>query len=258
MGIVSYTGRLGSDQSAYEIDCLRTGGITGTRAARLLCRASVIALGCSILAQPAIARPVLAGQATAAQSSAANDAATPPAPLPSAVQSTDTTDQGNRDDDITVTGSRIITNNLNSPTPITTVNVTELAKTPPSDLADGLNKLPQIIGGRTPRNQGNASTNNGGNTLSLRNFGASRTLVLLNGHRVPASNQDGTVNIDTLPQMLVSRVDIVTGGASAVYGSDAVAGVVNFILDKNFTGLLLKADGGISKYGDGEEGQFGV
>jgi outer membrane cobalamin receptor len=73
--------------------------------------------------------------------------------------------------------------------------------------------------------------------LSLRNFGASRTLVLFDGHRLPASNQDGTVNVDTLPQMLVERVDIVTGGASATYGSDAVAGVINYVLDKNFTGL---------------------
>ncbi|MEO6341041.1 MAG: TonB-dependent receptor [Caulobacteraceae bacterium] len=158
---------------------------------------------------------------------------------------------------VTITGSRVITSNLNSPTPITTVSTVEIAKTTPSDIADGLNKLPQIIGGRTPRTQGNASTNNGGNNLSLRNFGPSRTLVLLDGHRVPASNQDGTVDIDTLPQMLVKQVDIVTGGASAVYGSDAVAGVVNFILDKNFTGLLLKGDGGISKYGDGGEWQIG-
>jgi iron complex outermembrane recepter protein len=161
-------------------------------------------------------------------------------------------------EEVTVTGSRVITSNLDSPTPVTSVAAVELEKTTPSDIADGLNKLPQIIGGRTPRTQGNGSTNNGGNVLSLRNFGPSRTLVLLNGHRVPASNQDGTVNVDTLPQMLVSRVDIVTGGASAVYGSDAVAGVVNFILDTDFTGLSIKADGGISKYGDGEEGQIGV
>ena len=105
-----------------------------------------------------------------------------------------------------------------------------------------MNKLPSILGGRTPRNQGNGSTNNGGNTLSLRNFGPSRTLVLLDGHRVAPSNQDGTVNIDFLPQMLVKSVDIVTGGASAIYGSDAVAGVVNYVLDKDFTGLTVKAD----------------
>src|SRR3954447_16356776 len=130
--------------------------------------------------------------------------------------------------------------------------------TTPSDTADALNKLPDIIGGRTPRTQGNGSSNNGGNVLALRNFGPSRTLVLLDGHRVAPSNQDGTVNVDILPQMLMSRVDIVTGGASAIYGSDAVAGVVNFVLDKKFTGLALKADGGESKYSDRKEYQLGA
>ena len=138
------------------------------------------------------------------------------------------------------------------------MSAAELAKTTPSDIPDALNKLPQIIGGNTPRSQGNGSFNNGGNTLSLRNFGPQRTLVLLDGHRVPPSNQNGTVNVDTLPTMLVSRVEIVTGGASAIYGSDAVAGVVNFILDKKFTGLLVKADVGESKYGDGKELQLGA
>jgi outer membrane receptor protein involved in Fe transport len=159
---------------------------------------------------------------------------------------------------VRVTGSRVITDNLRSPTPITSVSVDEISKTTPSDIPDALNKLPEILGGRTPRTQGNASTNNGGNVLSLRNFGVSRTLVLLDGHRVPPSNQDGSVNVDILPQMLIKQVDIVTGGASAVYGSDAVAGVVNFILDKSFTGLKVKADVGISEYGDGEQGQFGA
>src|SRR5687768_14117718 len=159
---------------------------------------------------------------------------------------------------ITVTGSRTITETLRSPTPITSVNVDQLAMTTPSDTADALNKLPTIMGGRTPRNQGNGSTNNGGSTLSLRNFGPSRTLVLLDGHRVAPNNQDGSVNIDVLPQMLVERVDIVTGGASAVYGSDAVAGVVNYVLDKDFTGLQVKADLGRSKYSDGDEYQFGA
>jgi iron complex outermembrane receptor protein len=160
--------------------------------------------------------------------------------------------------EVRITGSRVITDNLRSPTPITSVSAEEMGRTTPSDIADALNKLPEILGGRTPRTQGNASTNNGGNVLSLRNFGVQRTLVLLDGHRVPTSNQDGSVNIDILPQMLISHVDIVTGGASAIYGSDAVAGVVNFVLDKNFTGLKFKGDVGISEYGDGEEGQFGL
>ena len=159
---------------------------------------------------------------------------------------------------ITVTGSRTITDNALSPTPLTTVDTAELAKTTPSDTADALNKLPSILGGRTPRTQGNGSTNNGGNTLSLRNFGATRTLVLMNGHRIAPSNQDGSVNIDVLPQMMVERVDIVTGGASAIYGSDAVAGVVNYLLDKEFTGLSVKADYGMSKYSDGDQYQLGA
>ncbi len=161
-------------------------------------------------------------------------------------------------DVITVTGSRTITETIRSPTPITSVDIDALAATTPSDTADALNKLPNILGGRTPRNQGNGGTNNGGNTLSLRNFGPSRTLVLLDGHRIAPNNQDGSVNIDTLPQMLMERVDIVTGGASAVYGSDAVAGVVNFVLDKDFTGFKFKGDYGLSDYGDGDQYQIGA
>ena len=82
--------------------------------------------------------------------------------------------------------------------------------------------------------------------------------MLLNGHRVAPNNQDGSVNIDVMPQMMVERVDIVTGGASAIYGSDAVAGVVNYILDKEFTGLSVKADYGMSKYSDGDQYQLGA
>ena len=74
-------------------------------------------------------------------------------------------------------------------------------------------------------------------------------LAILDGQRVAPANQGGTVNVDTLPQMLMSRVDIVTGGASAVYGSDAVAGVVNFILDKKFTGIKGEVSGGVTGYG---------
>jgi iron complex outermembrane receptor protein len=158
---------------------------------------------------------------------------------------------------VTVTGSRIISDITLSPTPITAVSIEQLQATTPTNIPDALNKLPIFANGRSPRSQDNAGRNAGGNVLNLRNFGVARTLVLLNGHRVPASNQDGTVDIDTLPQMLVSRVDVVTGGASAVYGSDAVAGVVNFILDTKFTGFKYNVNAGISKYGDAAEWQAG-
>jgi outer membrane receptor protein involved in Fe transport len=208
---------------------------------RAFFRASLIALGVST--------------ALGANSAWAQDAGTP---APANDQGTERDASGEELGVITVTGSRTITDVLLSPTPITSVNVSELAVTTPSDTADALNKLPSILGGRTPRTQGNGSTNNGGNTLSLRNFGTSRTLVLLDGHRVAPNNENGSVNIDVLPQMLVKNVDIVTGGASAIYGSDAVAGVVNYVLDKEFTGLEMKADYGQSKYSDGDDYQFGA
>ncbi len=89
------------------------------------------------------------------------------------------------------------------------------------------------------------------NVLALRNFGAQRTLVLFDGHRVAPANANGTVDVDTLPQILMSRVEVVTGGASAVYGSDAVTGVVNFVLNKRFDGFKFDVNSGISNYGDG-------
>jgi outer membrane receptor protein involved in Fe transport len=236
---------MAQDLGRFDLDSSSHDNGLGARSVNLLRTASIVALSAAIFVQPAWAQST---------------------PTPQSVQQGLPADQASPDSEveddedeptIMVTGSRIA-NNRNSPTPITAVATEEMSATTPSDIADGLNKLPQIIGGRTPRTQGNGSTNNGGNVLSLRNFGPARTLVLLDGHRVPPSNQDGTVNIDVLPQMLVERVEIVTGGASAVYGSDAVAGVVNFILDKNFTGLSLKADAGISDYGDGEEFQLGA
>jgi len=159
---------------------------------------------------------------------------------------------------VTVTGSRIISDITLSPTPITAVTADQLQATTPTDIPDALNKLPDFIGGASPRSQNNGQNNNSGNTLSLRNLGAIRTLVLLDGHRVAPSNRDGTVNVDALPQMLMSRVDVVTGGASAVYGSDGVAGVVNFILDKKYDGFKYDINAGISKYGDAAEERIGL
>ncbi|MBN9589454.1 MAG: TonB-dependent receptor [Alphaproteobacteria bacterium] len=158
---------------------------------------------------------------------------------------------------VTVTGSRLISDITASPTPITAVTADQLQATTPTNIPDALNKLPTFIGGRTPRSQDNASRNTSGNVLSLRNFGVSRTLILLDGHRVAPSNEDGTVDTDVLPQILMTRVDVVTGGASAVYGSDAVAGVVNFILDKKFEGYKYNLNAGISKYQDAAEFNFG-
>jgi outer membrane receptor protein involved in Fe transport len=151
---------------------------------------------------------------------------------------------------VVVTGSRVISDAANSPTPLTVVSTADLLATTPTDIPDGLNKLPVFQGSQTLGRPGDGSRNNASNTLNLRNFGAQRTLVLLDGHRAAPSNSDGTVDIDTLPQGLISRVDVVTGGASAVYGSDAVTGVVNFILDKKFDGVKFDINSGLSTYAD--------
>src|SRR4051812_37393146 len=159
---------------------------------------------------------------------------------------------------IVVTGSRVILDAENSPTPVTMVSTKQLRDTTPGNLADGLNKLPIFQGSQTIGRPGDGSQNFASNTLNLRNFGTQRTLVLLDGHRAASSNGDGSVDIDTLPQMLVSRIDIVTGGASAVYGSDAVTGVVNFVLDKKFTGFKTDINSGISTYGDAMSTNLGA
>jgi iron complex outermembrane receptor protein len=160
-------------------------------------------------------------------------------------------------EEVVVTGSRIVTGN-SSPTPLTVVSAAQLQQTTPSNLPDGLNKLPVFQGSVQPRRSGDGAGNQAQNVLSLRGFGSQRTLLLLDGHRVAPSNANGTVDVDTLPQMLVQRVDVVTGGASAVYGSDAVTGVVNFILDKKFTGIKTDINAGVSTYGDGESYKFGI
>jgi iron complex outermembrane recepter protein len=152
---------------------------------------------------------------------------------------------------VVVTGSRVISDIANSPTPITAVSTDQLLATTPSTVADGLNKLPIFQNSASSRNLSSGGGNSSGDFLNLRNFGQNRTLVLLDGQRLQPSAQNGAVDVSTLPQMLMSRVDVVTGGGSAVYGSDAITGVVNFILDKHFTGVKYEANAGISGYGDG-------
>jgi outer membrane receptor protein involved in Fe transport len=159
---------------------------------------------------------------------------------------------------VVVTGSRVIQDATNSPTPLAAKSAARLLTTTPSNLSDALNKLPIFQSSGTRRNAGGASANGGGEFLNLRAFGQQRTLVLLDNMRVPATNANGSVDVSTLPQMLMTRVDVVTGGASAVYGSDAITGVVNFILDKNFEGVKYNFNAGLSDYGDGLSYQGGI
>jgi len=151
---------------------------------------------------------------------------------------------------ITVTGSRIVSNGNALPTPVTVVNTDALLRTSPSSVSDGLKKLPAFALSRGTAIQGDATDNSSGNYLNLRGFGIQRNLILFDGHRVAPTSYTGAVDANVLPQMLMQRVDVVTGGASAVYGSDAVSGVINFVLDRKFTGLKVEANSGISSRGD--------
>jgi iron complex outermembrane receptor protein len=155
---------------------------------------------------------------------------------------------------ITVTGSRIVRNGYDAPTPVSVVTAAEIQQAAPTTIADFINQLPALGGSNTPRSS--ASTIGGGtagaNLLNLRSLGPNRTLVLLNGRRVTPSTITGAIDINTLPQALVSRIDVVTGGASAAWGSDAVSGVINFVLDTKFAGLRGQIQGGITGDGDGE------
>ena len=154
--------------------------------------------------------------------------------------------------EITVTGSRITTpNGYKAPTPVTAVSTQELEKVAPESIPQALEQLPQFsatTGTNANNNQGGIP--NAGNYLNLRGLGTQENLVLLNGQRLPPTSYNGAVDTNIIPQGLITRVDVVTGGASAAYGSDAVSGVVNFILDTKFDGLKGEIQGGTSTYGD--------
>jgi len=162
--------------------------------------------------------------------------------------------------DIIVTGTRVVRDGFDQPTPVTVAPTTELAKATPSNLADAINKLPQFANSVSPTANTQLQGNSGehGNLLNLRGVGPTRALILLDGIRVPPTTFRGAVDVNTIPQLLIQRVDVVTGGASAVYGSDAVSGAVNFVLDKNFKGLKGVAQRGVSTRGDLGNYRIGV
>ncbi len=171
---------------------------------------------------------------------------------------------GSSGGEIVVTGSRVIANGSASPTPLTTISSQSLAiASPAGTISDALNNLPVFSGSRGSfSNPGSNATgvqggNGAANVLNLRNLGFYRTLVLFDGHRVPPTLYNSAVDVDIIPQELISRVDVVTGGVSAVYGSDAVSGVVNYVLNRKFNGFEAHAEGGISQYGDGTTQNMG-
>ncbi len=154
--------------------------------------------------------------------------------------------------EVRVTGTRLVVPpGFQSPTPMTVVDEAELQARMPTSLSDSLNQVPVFRDSFTPSSNGISTVGSVGQSfLNLRGLGPARTLVLLDGRRVVPSTSAGTVDISILPEPLVQRVDTVTGGVSAVYGSDAVAGVVNFVLNDRFEGVKLTAQTGQASAGD--------
>lgn len=152
-------------------------------------------------------------------------------------------------EDVVVTGTRIQRDGYQQPTPVTVVSVEQLTNANPGLISDALSQLPAVrssIGATNNQNTGVI------NFVNLRALGPNRTLVLLDGRRLTPATTGNAPDINTLPQALVSRIDVVTGGASAAYGSDAVAGVVNFILDTQLQGVRMAVQQGVSDAGDNE------
>jgi len=178
---------------------------------------------------------VFAGASPAlAQSTAPAPAATPtPAEAPEGQQ-------------IIVTGSRIPTPNLRSISPVQVVTNTELKLQGTTNVENLLNSLPQVY---TNQSGGASNGASGTATVNLRNLGPQRTLVLVDGTRLPpADTAVPAPDLDTIPSALVERIEVLTGGASATYGSDAVAGVVNFIMKHDLEGVRIDAQFGFAQH----------
>ncbi|MEX0824475.1 MAG: TonB-dependent receptor [Woeseia sp.] len=164
-------------------------------------------------------------------------------------------------EEVVVTGSRIARDNTTTPTPVTVLDAEALAVNGDVRLADTLNELPAI---RATQTAGNVNTTGdaqeaGTAFLNLRGLGIDRTLVLVNGRRhVGSRTGSAAMDINTIPSSLVERVEVITGGASAIYGADAVSGVVNIILKDNIEGLHLDSQAGIADAGDGEQYQVSL
>lgn len=159
---------------------------------------------------------------------------------------------------VVVTGSRISARGFTQPTPTTRMVAADLEKSAEPNLFNAIADLPALQGstGRTTSTNSTSSGIQGLSSLSLRGLGPIRTLTLIDGQRVIGANVTGVTDVSQFPQLLVKQVDVVTGGASASYGSDAVGGVVNFITDKRFTGFKGHVAGGQTNYGDDKNGQL--
>jgi iron complex outermembrane receptor protein len=228
----------GAGQRAVNKSPKGQGGYMSYRSA-MICGAAAVAM---LYAVEASAKPLAQdqqqGPASSAQPQVAGDQGAP-------------TEAAATVEELVVTGSRTIRDGSAAPTPVTTLTTQALNQTAPSNIPDALNRLPQFLGSASQYHSVtfNATSGLQGNYLNLRGLGPQRVLVLLDGARVPPTSSSNAVDSNIIPQMLVERVDVVTGGASAAYGSDAVSGVVNYVLNKRFNGLTVQAQKSMSGHG---------
>ena len=151
--------------------------------------------------------------------------------------------------DIVVTGSRIARRDYTSTSPITTISADFIGKTDSPTLESSLNQLPQIAASASSST--NTTARGGQANINLRGLGQQRSLVLIDGRRIQPSSADGAVDLNIIPAALVGNVEVITGGASAIYGSDAVTGVVNLKLRRDVDGFELDGKVGLTERGDG-------
>ena len=203
--------------------------------------ASTLFVSASLAASPALAQDVPPPPPAADEAPAETVAPVEGTTTPSTSATGEPVTQSQ---DIVVTGSRIPQPNLTSSSPVTVVTAAEVKLQGTTRTEDLINSLPQSFAAQGS-NISNGST--GTATVNLRGLGAARTLVLINGRRLmPGDPRSPVADINFVPAPLIKRVDVLTGGASSVYGADAVAGVVNFIMDTTFTGLRI--DGQVSVF----------
>ena len=153
---------------------------------------------------------------------------------------------------VVVSSTRLQAAGFDAPTPTTVISAADLEAQAKPNVFDSLKDLPALQGSTGASSQAGSTSSGliGLSAIGMRGLSPLRTLTLVDGQRVVAANLNGVVDVSMVPQMLIQRVDVVTGGASASWGSDAVAGVVNFIIDKKFEGFKANIFGGGSGYGD--------
>lgn len=164
-----------------------------------------------------------------------------------------TADAGNMLEEVTVTGSRIEHSGFQAPTPVSVLDASQLEDRGATNIANVINEIPAFTGTITPASTGLNSRQNGINAVDLRGLGTNRNLVLLNGRRGTPFDEFGNVDLNAVPSLAIGRVEVVTGGASAAWGSDAISGVVNLIYDEALEGLKFNAQYGQSDQGDAED-----